>query len=52
MVSVTNPPVDAMNNESLELIIHLRKETFGNTVFARVIWALFFLFWPLKNRGA
>ena len=27
MVSVTNPPVDAMNNESLELIIHLRKET-------------------------
>jgi hypothetical protein len=24
----------------------------ATTAFTRVIWALFFLVWPLKNRGA
>jgi hypothetical protein len=28
------------------------KNLVRDTVFARVICALFFLFWPLKNQGA
>ena len=49
-VSKTHEPAQNPTRHKADMKLHT--EDTKSTVFARVICALFFIFWPLKNRGA